>query len=356
MTNGKVALITSATGQDAHYLSDYLASTGEYSGIHHMSRRVVRGDQQIFGTDTDHILPHLREGLNSGLIEVHDGNITDFARVREIYQTLIPDESYNIAAQSNVGLSFVIPEETMATNDIAVGYMLEARKAYAPHCRFYQAGTSEQFGNQSEPQNESTPMEPVSPYGQSKLNAHRRVIHDRMVNGLYSCTGLLFNHESERRGKDFVTRKTTAGIAQIMLGAQEFISFGNLDAKRDWGYAGDYVRMQYLMLQQKVEDPSQIQDYVIATGITRSIRECIETAYAVLDKQVDWDGEGVNTLGRVDGVVRVKCDPKYFRDRELHVLRGDPTKARTELGWEPQVTFEEMIERMMHHDLHLVGL
>lgn len=367
MPQGKVAFITGTSGQTAQHLVDHLVGTGEYSAIYCLYRRVVRGEEQIlvpelgldesvFSPYLTTLFPYLAEGLRSGLVRLVKGNLTDFPRMSTLLQELQPHEIYNLAAQSHVQDSFFCHEETMATNAKAVFHMLRVIKLHLPECRFYQASSSEMFGNQPAPQNELTLMTPVSPYGESKLKAHRYVQQARDQNGIYACGGILFNHESENRGRKFVTRKITYGIACIQAGRQDIIELGNLEARRDWGYARDYARAQHLMLQQPVQDGREVQDYVIATGQTRSICEFVNAAYRVLDKQVEWAGEGKSKKGRVDGIVRIRVNPEFFRDNELHTLCGDASKAQRELGWTPTVTFDQMVERMVRHDMYILGL
>ena len=262
------------------------------------------------------------------------------------------DEVYNLAAQSFVATSWEQPLATAEINAVGVTNLLEAIRIVRPEARFYQASTSEMFGKvQAIPQNEQTPFYPRSPYGVAKLYGHWITKNYRESFGLFACAGILFNHESERRGKEFVTRKITDAAARIALGLQESVSLGNLDAKRDWGHSQDYVRAMWLMLQQDQPD-----DYVIATGETRSVREFAECAFRAVGIEIDWQGEGADTVGinKENGKTVVRVDPAFFRPAEVELLLGDPSKAERVLGWKREISFDALVTRMAQHDLELV--
>ncbi len=263
------------------------------------------------------------------------------------------DEVYNLAAQSFVATSWEQPIATAEIDAVGVTNMLEAIRTVNPKCRFYQASTSEMFGLVQEmPQTEKTPFYPRSPYGVAKLYGHWITKNYRESFGLYACSGILFNHESERRGKEFVTRKITDAVARIKLGVQESLELGNMDAKRDWGHSKDYVRAMWLMLQQESPD-----DYVIATNETRTVREFVETAFRHVGITVEWQGEGVNEIGKdaATGKTIVKVNPKFFRPAEVEILLGNPAKAEGNLGWKREIPFSELVERMVKNDMELVG-
>ncbi|HEY8538598.1 MAG TPA: GDP-mannose 4,6-dehydratase [Steroidobacteraceae bacterium] len=339
----KVALITGITGQDGAYLAEFLLQKG-YE-VHGIKRR-----SSSFNTERiDHLYqdphePDLR-------LRLHYGDLTDSTNLIRIVQQVQPDEIYNLAAQSHVAVSFETPEYTANADALGTLRILEAIRILnlRDKTRFYQASTSEMFGKVQEiPQRETTPFYPRSPYGAAKVYAHWITVNYREAYGLFACSGILFNHESPIRGETFVTRKITRGLARIKEGIQDCIYLGNLDALRDWGHARDYVRAQWLMLQQPEPD-----DFVIATGEQHSVREFVEQVGARLDMRIEWRGSGVDEVG-VDantGRTVVRVDPRYFRPTEVDTLLGDATKARTKLGWQPEVSFSQLIDEMVAADL-----
>ena len=336
----KKALITGITGQDGSYLAELLLQKG-YE-VHGMIRR-----SSSFNRDRiEHIYkdPH---GKALSLF-LHYGDLTDSSNMNRMLEKVGPHEIYNLAAQSHVRVSFDVPEYTADVDAVGTLRLLDAIKETGLSCRFYQASTSELYGKVQEvPQTEKTPFYPRSPYGVAKLYAFWIVINYREAYGLHASNGILFNHESPRRGESFATRKITLGAAAIKAGTQECMYLGNLDAKRDWGYAPDYVAAMWLMLQQEKPD-----DYVIATGENHSVREFTEKAFHALDISVSWKGTGVDESG-VDaktGKTIVRIDPKYFRPTEVDQLLGDPAKAKKALGWKPTVTFDELVEIMVKAD------
>jgi GDPmannose 4,6-dehydratase len=339
----KKALITGVTGQDGAYLAQYLLEKG-YE-VHGIKRR-----SSSFNTDRiDHLYqdPHER-GVR---MHLHYGDLTDSTNLIRIMQQVQPDEIYNLAAQSHVAVSFETPEYTANADAIGTLRLLEAIRilGLTKRTRFYQASTSEMFGLVQEiPQRETTPFYPRSPYGAAKVYGHWITVNYREAYGIYACSGILFNHESPIRGETFVTRKITRGLARISEGMEQCLYLGNLDSLRDWGHAKDYVRAQWLMLQQ--DEP---EDYVIATGEQHSVREFVVAAGAELDMRIEWRGTGVAEQG-VDaktGRTLVKVDPRYFRPTEVETLLGDPTKARTKLGWKPEHTFQDLVREMVASDL-----
>jgi GDPmannose 4,6-dehydratase len=339
----KRALITGITGQDGAYLAELLLDKG-YE-VHGVKRRT-----SLFNTDRiDHLYQDPHEPNRRFIL--HHGDMTDSSSLIRIMQQVQPDELYNLAAQSHVAVSFEEPEYTADSDGLGTLRLLEAIRilGLGRKTRFYQASTSELFGKVQEvPQRETTPFYPRSPYAVAKLYAYWITVNYREAYGLYACNGILFNHESPIRGETFVTRKITRALARIKLGLQERLYLGNLDAKRDWGHARDYVRMQWLMLQQ--ERP---EDYVIATGEQHSVREFVEVAAAEIGIPIRWEGAGVEEKGydASTGACRVAVDPRYFRPTEVDTLLGDPTKAREQLGWEPEVSFRELVAEMMREDL-----
>ncbi len=338
----KKALITGVTGQDGAYLAQFLLTKG-YE-VHGIKRRT-----SLFNTARiDHIYedPH----LPSRHFFLHYGDMTDSSSLVRIVQNVQPDEIYNLAAQSHVQVSFEEPEYTANSDALGVLRLLEAIRILGMEkkTRFYQASTSEMFGLvQETPQRETTPFYPRSPYGVAKLYGYWIVINYRESYGMYACNGILFNHESPLRGETFVTRKITRGLARIKAGLQTELYLGNLDARRDWGHARDYIEMQWMMLQQ--EKP---QDYVIATGEQYSVREFVQRCAQLLELDLTWSGSGVEEKA-VDnkGNVIVAIDPRYFRPAEVETLLGDASKARRELGWTPRITFDEMVREMVESDL-----
>lgn len=339
----KKALITGITGQDGAYLAEFLLDKG-YE-VHGIKRRA-----SLLNTDRiDHLYqdPHVRDRH----FILHYGDLTDSTNLIRITQQVQPDEVYNLAAQSHVQVSFETPEYTADTDALGTLRLLEAIRILGleKKTRFYQASTSELYGKVQEiPQKETTPFYPRSPYAVAKLYAYWICVNYRESYGMYACNGILFNHESPLRGETFVTRKITRALARIKLGLQDRLYLGNLDAKRDWGHARDYVEMQWLMLQQDEPD-----DYVIATGVQISVREFVETAAAYLDIHLEWKGQGVEEKGycKETGRCLVEVDPRYFRPAEVETLLGDPTKARRKLGWVPRTTYQELAEEMVREDL-----
>jgi len=337
----KKALITGITGQDGAYLAEFLIRKG-YE-VHGIRRR-----SSSFNTDRiEHLYidPHEE---NARLV-LHYGDMTDSSSLLRVIEQVGPDEVYNLAAQSHVAVSFEEPEYTANSDALGVLRMLEALRitGLAKTARFYQASTSELYGLVQEvPQKETTPFYPRSPYAVAKLYGYWITINYREAYDMYACNGILFNHESPVRGETFVTRKITRALARIKLGTQEKLFLGNLDAKRDWGHAKDYVEMQWLMLQQ--EKP---EDYVIATGMQYSVRDFVNHAAAHLDMKIEWQGTGIHEVGLLqDGRKIVEIDPGYFRPTEVDSLLGDATKAREKLGWEPKVSFEQLVAEMAHAD------
>jgi GDPmannose 4,6-dehydratase len=341
----KRALITGITGQDGAYLAELLLEKG-YE-VHGIKRRASQ-----FNTDRiDHLYQDPHE---SGVrLRLHYGELTDATNLIRIMQQVQPDEVYNLAAQSHVAVSFETPEYTANADALGTLRLLEAIRilGLGERTRFYQASTSEMFGKvQETPQRETTPFYPRSPYGAAKVYAHWITVNYREAYGLYACSGILFNHESPIRGETFVTRKITRGLARIHLGLQDCLYLGNLDSLRDWGHARDYVRAQWLMLQQDTPD-----DFVIATGEQHSVREFVERAGRRLGMDVQWQGQGESEQGidAATGRVVVRVDPRYFRPTEVETLLGDPAKAKAKLGWEPQYSFDDLVASMVGHDLDL---
>ena len=348
----KKALITGITGQDGAYLAELLLEKG-YE-VHGIKRRA-----SSFNTDRiDHLYQDPHE-TNRRLI-LHYGDLSDSMNLVRIIQDVRPDEIYNLGAQSHVAVSFESPEYTADTVGLGALRILEAIRisGLEKTTRYYQASTSELFGKVQEiPQKETTPFYPRSPYAAAKLYAYWITINYREAYGMYACNGILFNHESPVRGETFVTRKITRAIARISLGLQNCLFLGNMDAKRDWGHAKDYVEMQWLMLQQ--EEP---EDFCIATGVQYSVRDFVNAAAKELGLTLRWEGEGVAEQGIISdagdtalsvGQVVVKVDERYFRPTEVETLLGDPTKAKEKLGWVPQITFEEMVAEMVREDLSI---
>ncbi len=343
----KKALITGVTGQDGSYLAELLFDKGyEVHGLVRRSSTFNRGR-----------IEHLRHHSKfTGRFQLHYGDMTDFSSLNRLIAQIQPDEVYNLAAQSHVGISFDIPDYTAQVDAMGTLRILEAIKNIDQEnkIRFYQASSSELYGKAMEsPQNETTPFYPRSPYGVAKLYAHWATINYREAYGIFACSGILFNHESPRRGENFVTRKITMTLAQILEDPQERLSLGNLDAKRDWGYAKDYVEGMWMMLQQDEPD-----DYVLATQEQHSVREFVELAFEYCGIELDWQGSGVDEQGtdKSTGRVLVDVNPKYFRPAEVDNLMGDFTKARTQLGWSPKTPLKELVKMMVEHDLELAGL
>ncbi len=339
---GKVALITGITGQDGAYLAEFLLDKGYV--VHGIKRRT-----SLFNTDRiDHLYQDRHEkGVRFFL---HHGDMTDSSSLIRIIQQTQPDEIYNLAAQSHVAVSFEEPEYTANSDALGVLRLLEAIRILGleQKTRFYQASTSELYGLvQETPQKETTPFYPRSPYAVAKLYGYWIVVNYREAYGIYACNGILFNHESPLRGETFVTRKITRALARIKLSLQDTLYLGNLDAKRDWGHAKDYVEMQWLMLQQ-----DQPEDFVIATGVQYSVRDFVDAAAKEAGMSIRWEGNGIDEKGfDADGNCIVAVDPRYFRPSEVETLLGDPGKAKTKLGWAPRTTFAELVAEMMREDL-----
>ena len=344
----KVALITGITGQDGSFLAEFLIEKGyEVHGILRRSSSFNTGRIEHLYLDE-----WVRDMKKKRLIELHWGDMTDSSSLIRIISEIRPDEIYNLAAQSHVKVSFDVPEFTAEVDAVGVLRLLEAVRivGLADKCRIYQASTSELYGKVQEvPQSESTPFYPRSPYGVAKLYGFWVMKNYRESYGMYCCNGILFNHESERRGENFVTRKITLAAARIAKGLQDKLYLGNLNALRDWGYAKDYIECMWLMLQQDQPD-----DFVIATGESHSVREFCTLAFKEAGIELRWEGSGVDEKG-IDvqtGKVLVEVDPKYFRPAEVEQLLGDPTKARTVLGWNPHKTsFEELVRIMVQYDM-----
>ena len=353
MHNKKIALITGVTGQDGSYLAEFLLAKGYI--VHGIKRRA-----SLLNTNrVDHLYqdPH----INHRNFILHYGDLSDTSNLTRILQESQPDEVYNLGAQSHVAVSFESPEYTADIDAMGTLRLLEAIRILGleKKTRFYQASTSELYGQVQEiPQKETTPFYPRSPYAVAKLYAYWITVNYREAYGIYACNGILFNHESPRRGETFVTRKITRGLANIAQGLEKCLYMGNIDALRDWGHAKDYVRMQWLMLQQ-----DKPEDYVIATGIQFSVRQFIEWSAQELGITLRFENSGVNERGIVAAIhgthvpalkvgdVIVKIDPSYFRPTEVETLLGDPSKAKNQLGWVPEITVQEMCREMVHYDL-----
>ncbi|QWD89154.1 GDP-mannose 4,6-dehydratase [Polynucleobacter sp. MWH-CaK5] len=356
MTNNKqqkVALITGVTGQDGSYLAEFLLEKGYV--VHGIKRRA-----SLFNTDrVDHLYqdPH----IDHRNFVLHYGDLSDSSNLTRIIQQTQPDEIYNLGAQSHVAVSFESPEYTADVDGMGTLRILEAIRILGleKKTRFYQASTSELYGLVQEiPQKETTPFYPRSPYAVAKLYAYWITVNYREAYGMYACNGILFNHESPRRGETFVTRKITRGLANIAQGLEQCLYMGNMDALRDWGHAKDYVRMQWMMLQQ-----DQPEDFVIATGIQYSVREFIAKSAAQFGVTLKFEGQGIDEKAVVSAIsgndapalkvgdVIVKVDPRYFRPAEVETLLGNPAKAKQKLGWVPEITLDEMVQEMVAHDL-----
>ncbi|MGK0484524.1 MAG: GDPmannose 4,6-dehydratase [Myxococcota bacterium] len=344
--NKKVALITGVTGQDGSYLAEFLLDKGY--DVHGIARRT-----SLF--NRARVEDRVRKARRDGdVYELHYGDMGDSSSINRILSQVRPSELYNLAAQSHVGVSFDQPEYTSDVDATGVLRFLEGIRSLGLPTRFYQASTSELYGKVEEvPQTETTPFHPRSPYAVAKLYGYWIVRNYREAYDMHASNGILFNHESPRRGENFVTRKVTLGLARIKAGQQETISMGNIDSKRDWGYAADYVEMMWMMLQQEVPD-----DFVAATGETHTVREFIERAADIAGYQIEWEGSDVNEVARdsKSGKVIVDIDPRFYRPAEVDLLLGDPSKAKNVLGWEPKVKFEALVEMMMRADLEEVGL
>jgi GDPmannose 4,6-dehydratase len=339
----KTALITGITGQDGAYLAEFLLDK-DYI-VHGVKRRA-----SLFNTDRiDHLYrdPHEKNVR----LTLHYGDLTDSTNLIRIIQEVQPDEIYNLAAQSHVAVSFETPEYTANSDALGTLRVLEAIRILGleKKTRFYQASTSEMYGKVQEiPQRETTPFYPRSPYGAAKVYGYWITVNYREAYGLFACNGILFNHESPLRGETFVSRKITRALTRISVGLQETLHLGNLDSKRDWGHAKDYVRAQWLMLQQEVPE-----DFVIATGKQFSVRDFVVAAGSLLGMKIEWQGQGVDEVGvdQATGRKLVRVDPRYFRPTEVETLLGDPSKAREKLGWTAEVSFAELVSDMIESDL-----
>ena len=342
----KKALITGITGQDGSYLAELLLEKNyEVHGIVRRSSSFNRGR-----------IEHLRQDLPSNKLHLHYGDVTDSLALSRIMARVRPDEVYNLAAQSHVAVSFETPEYTGQVDALGALRLLDVIKSLGMQdtCRFYQASTSELFGSATQvPQNEATPFRPRSPYGVAKLYAHWITVNYREAYNMFACSGILFNHESPRRGENFVTRKVTLSLANILKGDLDKLSLGNLNAKRDWGYAKDYVEAMWMMLQQ--DAPA---DYVIATGQQHSIRQLAEEAFRLCGIAIEWQGAGLDEKGvdKNTGRTLVEIDPKYFRPTEVENLLGDASRAQEFLGWTPKTSFKALVRMMVENDLILSGL
>ncbi len=345
MVNKKVALITGITGQDGSYLAEFLLDKG-YE-IHGIKRR-----SSSFNTDRiDHLYQDPHEKGRKFIL--HHGDLSDSVSLVSIINKIQPDEIYNLGAQSHVAVSFETPEYTADTVGLGALRILEAIRILGleKKTKYYQASTSELFGAAQEiPQKETTPFYPRSPYAAAKLYAYWITINYREAYDIFACNGILFNHESPVRGETFVTRKITRALARISLGLQETLYLGNLNAKRDWGHAKDYVEVQWLMLQQNEPD-----DFCIATGVQSSVRDFVNFAWGYLGRTIHWEGAGIDEKGfdTETGNLLVVVDSRYFRPTEVESLLGDPSKAKEKLGWEPKITLEEMVHEMMENDINI---
>lgn len=333
----KKAFITGVTGQDGSYLAEFLLEKG-YE-VHAIVRRA-----SLFTTQRiDHLMPHKQ-------FFTYHGDLTDSSNLHTLLAKIRPDEVYNLGAQSHVAVSFEVPEYTAEVDAIGTVRLLDAIKDLGISPRFYQASTSELFGGLPEtaPQSEKTPFYPKSPYGAAKIYSYWVTVNYRESYGLYACNGILFNHESPRRGETFVTKKITKAVARIKQGKQDLLKLGNLDAQRDWGYAKDYVEMMWLMLQQDVP-----QDYVIATGKTYTVRKFVEYAFEHVGMQIEWQGKGPEEVGfdKASGKKLVVVDPRYYRPAEVDLLWGDASKAARELGWQAKTDLKELVRIMVEYDL-----
>ena len=336
----KKALITGITGQDGSYLTELLLKKGyEVHGI-------IRRSSSFNTFRIDHL--YKDESILNKSLFLHYGDLTDSSNLNRLVEKIQPDEIYNLGAQSHVQVSFEIPEYTAEVDGVGTLRFLDAIRETGIKTKFYQASTSELYGKVQEiPQTEQTPFYPRSPYGVAKLYAYWIVVNYREAYDIFACNGILFNHESERRGKTFVTRKISVAVSKIILGLQDSLSIGNLDAKRDWGYAPEYCEGMWRMLQAEKPD-----DYVMATGETHTVREFIEESFDVLGEEIIWEGEGVDEKGilKSSGQMVVNINPRYFRPTEVDLLIGDPSKAKTNLGWVSKVTFKELVKIMVTAD------
>jgi GDPmannose 4,6-dehydratase len=339
----KTAVITGVTGQDGSYLAELLLDKGY--DVHGIVRRASTFNRQR--------IDHLRGRGGGRRLELHYGDLGDTESLVTVLQKVRPDEVYNLAAQSHVAISFDMPTYTGEVTGLGTIRLLEAIRQTVPETRFYQASSSELFGKVHEvPQRESTPFHPRSPYAVAKLYSFWATVNYREAYEFFAVNGILFNHESPRRGENFVTRKITRAVAEIMAGRRKHVALGNLDACRDWGYAGDFVEAMWMMLQADRPD-----DYVVGTGETHSVREFAELAFAEVGVQLDWQGEGLHEVG-IDpstGEKRVVVNPRYFRPAEVDQLLADPTRVKQELGWQPKISFQELVSMMVRHDVEAVA-
>lgn len=337
MNRGKVAFITGITGQDGSYLAELLLEKG-YE-VHAIVRRA-----SVFTTARiDHLLEHKS-------LHTYHGDLADSSNLHRIIADINPTEIYNLGAQSHVGVSFEVPEYTAEVTGIGTIRLLDAIRDSKIDCRFYQASTSELFGGLpgTEPQSETTPFYPKSPYGAAKLYAYWVTVNYRESYNMFACNGILFNHESPRRGETFVTKKISKAAARISQGKQELLKLGNINAVRDWGHARDFVRAMWLMLQQ-----DQPKDYVIATGKAHTVRDFVDLAFNEVGYTLEWEGSGLEEVAKDSrtGKTLVSIDPRYFRPAEVELLLGDPTKAKNELGWTPKTSLKELVSEMVRYDL-----
>ena len=342
----KKALITGITGQDGSYLAELLIEKGyEVHGI-------IRRHSTISTTRIDHLFENPEIGNKS--LFLYFGDLTDSSNLNRLIEKIRPDEIYNLAAQSHVAVSFEVPEYTAEATGVGTIRLLDAIRETGLKCKFYQASTSELFGGlpDTAPQSEKTPFYPKSPYGVAKLYSYWITVNYRESYDLFACNGILFNHESPRRGETFVTRKITMAVASIMAGKQEKLSLGNLDAKRDWGFAGDYVEGMWRILQQ-----SEPKDYVLATNETHKVREFVQLAFNEVGVEIEWKGTGVDEKGydKKTGRLLVDVNPRYFRPAEVELLWGDATKAEAELGWERKVSFKKLVSMMVDSDMRAIA-
>lgn len=339
----KTALITGITGQDGSYLAEFLLNKGY--AVHGIKRR-----SSSFNTGR---IDHIYQSLHSSdkRFFLHYGDLTDATNLIRIVQDVQPDEIYNLAAQSHVQVSFETPEYTANSDALGTLRLLEAIRILGLQnkTKFYQASTSELYGKVAQiPQDENTPFYPRSPYAAAKIYAYWITVNYREAYNIFACNGILFNHESERRGETFVTRKITQAVAKIKYGLQDILYLGNLDSKRDWGYAKEYIEVMWMMLQHKKAD-----DFVIATGQTHTVREFVIEAFRLIDKKIEWVGSGVDEIGidSISGKVLIKIDPRYFRPTEVDLLIGNPAKAEKELGWKAKTKFKDLVGIMLEHDI-----
>ncbi|MEW6061652.1 MAG: GDP-mannose 4,6-dehydratase [Bacteroidota bacterium] len=338
----KKALITGITGQDGSYLAELLLEKGyEVHGV-------IRRSSSFNTGRIDHIFNDPK--YSGSTFFLHHGDITDTSNINRLLEKIVPDEIYNLAAQSHVKVSFEVPEYTAEVDAIGTLRFLDAIREVGIKTKFYQASTSELYGKvQAIPQDEKTPFYPRSPYGVAKLYGYWIIVNYREAYNIFACNGILFNHESPRRGETFVTRKITMAAARIKLGLQQKLLLGNLNAKRDWGYAPEYVEGMWRMLQ--LDAP---EDFVLATGETHAVREFVDAAFGELDMSLKWEGEGEQEKGLLNGKVVVEVDPKYYRPTEVDILIGNPAKAKTKLGWEAKTKFADLARLMAKADFELV--